>query len=316
MLKVRLLWLAVFSCAVVRADYINFHPAAEGPWFTGPLLTSSAFTIPKGHYNVQPYLYVDNAFGVYNKHWHEVRFPETSSNICMQVWAQIGVNSFMDFTIAPTFFYNYVGDVSSWRFGDLYTEVGFQLTTQTGNKGFTAKVAFGELFPTGVYQHLKASKLGTDFSGGGTFATTFKLAMSRRWNPYTFHYFASRMSLACTLSPQVPIHGLNSYGGDRFTRGRVFPGTQFPLLFGFEYNMTQNWVLALDISNTLTLKTKFRGETTFPVGWDWSYSLSLAPAIEYNFSQSVGIIGGVWFTALGKDSSKFINYVVSLNWYI
>ena len=315
--SLRLLWLTCLSGVALCADYIDFHPAASGPWFTGPLLTASAFTIPNGHYNIQPYLYANNNFGLFNRHWHTVRFPEAASNINLECYLQMGITPFMDFTIAPSFFYNYVGDEeSSWRFGDLYTEVSFQLAQQKGDKGFTAKFAIGELFPTGVYQHLNPNKLGTDSSGGGTFATTFQFIFSRRWNTYTFHYLAARMSMACTLSPQLAVHGLNSYGGDRTTRGRVFPGTLFPLLFGFEYNMTQNWVLALDVANALRLKTKFRGETIFPVGWDWAYSLSFAPAIEYNYSAEVGLIAGVWFSALGKNSFNFLNYVVSLNWYI
>lgn len=317
MYSLRLLWLTCLSGVALCADYIDVHPAALGPWFTGPLLTPSAYTIPNGHYNIQPYLNVDNSFGVFNRHWHTVRFPETVSNINFQCFFQMGITPFMDFTITPTFFYNYVGDEeSSWRFGDLYAEVGFQLIRQIGNKGFSAKFAFGELFPTGVYQHLNPNKLGTDSSGGGTFATTFKLVFSRRWNTYSFHYLAVRMSMASILSPQLAVHGLNSYGGDRTTRGRVFPGTTFPLLFGFEYNLTQNWVLALDIANALVLKTKFKGETILPVGSDWGYSLSFAPAIEYNYSAQVGLIAGVWFSAVGKNSSDFINYLISLNWYI
>ena len=312
----RLLWLGILSLGVLGADYIDFQPAAKGPWFTGPLLTPSAFTIPVGHSNLQPYLYVDNTSGLFNKHWNKIKFPDTVSDICLQFYTQVGINSFMDFTITPTFFYNYVGDDSYWRFGDLYTEVGFQLCQQVDTKGFTAKFAFGELFPTGVYQFLKVGKFKTDSSGGGTFQTTFKMVFSRRWNPYSFHYLAARMSISGVLSPQVAVHGANAYGGDNGTRGTVFPGTSFPLFMGFEYNMTRNWVLALDIANTLTLKTKFKGHTTFPVGWGWAYSLSFAPAIEYNFNQNVGLIWGVWFTGPGRNSQSFINYILSLNWYI
>ncbi len=313
----RLFWLILLSSVALRGDYINIHPAVLGPWFTGTLLTESAFTIPNGHYNVEPYLLVDNSFGLFNKHWQKKRFLETLSNINLELWLQTGLTNFMDFTIAPSFFYNYAGDEeSSWRFGDLYTELGFQLCRQLSNKGFTAKLALGELFPTGVYQRLNPEKLGTDFSGGGTYATAFKFVISRHWNVYTLHYLAARMSLTSILSSRVAVHGLSVYGGDKTTKGHVFPGTSFPLLLGFEYNMTQNWVLALDIANVLTLKTKFRGETILPVGWGSAYSLSFAPAIEYNYSANVGLIAGVWLSALGKNSLNFINYVVALNWYI
>ena len=313
----RFFFTFILSSSLLVADYINFYPAAEGPWFTGTLITPSAYSIPFGHYNLEPYLSVNNTFGLFNKHWHEKTLPETVSNINLQFWAQMGVNSFMDFTIVPSFYYNYVGEEeSSWRFGDLFAQLGFQLSKQQGAKGFAARFTIGELFPTGTYQHLDIRKLGTDASGGGSFVTFFQFIFAKRWNTYTFHYLAARMSAGCSLYSQVCVHGLNSYGGDKTTKGRVFPGTSFPLLFGFEYNMTQNWVLALDIINQTSLKTRFKGSTTFPVGWRWQYNLSFAPAIEYNYSQNVGLIAGVWFAPVGRVSQKFINYVMALNWYI
>jgi hypothetical protein len=33
--------------------------------------------------------------------------------------------------------------------------------------------------------------------------------------------------------------------------------------------------------------------------------ISFAPEVEYNFSQSSGLLAGVWFTVAGKNSSAF-----------
>ena len=308
--------LLCFSTSCLFSEYLNIKPTQSGPWFTGPLITPSAYTIPLGHYNFEPYLFVNNAFGLYNNHWNVKKFKETVSNINLQFWAQMGVASFMDFTLVPSFFYNYVGDESSWRFGDMFAQVTFQLTTQTGLKGFASKFAIGEIFPLGEYQHLEKGKLLTDSSGGGSFGTSFGFVFSKRWHTYSFHYFAARMSTSAILHSQVKVHGLNSYGGGHGTSGRVFPGTSFPLLFGFEYNLTQNWALALDVISTYISQTKFKGVSTKSVGWGPSYTLSFAPAIEYNFSANIGLVGGVWLTAIGRNSPQHINYVMALNWYI
>jgi hypothetical protein len=305
---------------LLLADYIDVHPPQKDPWFTGPLLTPSAYTIPFGHYNIEPYLFVNNNFGIYNSHWNAKSLPVTDSNINLQLQVKMGLNSFMDFTIMPSFFYNYIEDASSFRFGDLYTEVSFQLSAQGGKHnvhGLTTKIFIGELFPTGSYQHLKLDKLRTDIAGGGSFVTTLGFVLSKRWNLYSIHFLQFQLNGNCSLYSQVPVHGLNFYGGDKKTSGTVFPGTSFPLLCSFEYNLTQNWVLALDIVNNLTLKTKFKGKTTIPLGVNHTkYNLSFAPAIEYNYNANVGLIAGVWFSAKGRYSFDFINYTVALNCYI
>ncbi len=311
----RFLALAIFGFGSIFADYLDIAKPAKGPWFTGPLLTPSAYTIPKGHFGFQPYLLVDNIPSVFNEHWHSVRLPKTDSSISFRFLAKFGLSSFMDLTIAPSFFYNYVGEESSWRFGDLYTEIAFQLAAQSTLKGFSAKFAIGEIFPTGVYQHLNPSLLGTDASGDGSFTTTLKLVLSKRWNPYSIHYLQATISTACWLSSKVDVYGLNSYGGGASTAGRVLPGFYFPFLLGFEYNLTQNWVLALDVANSIKLKTRFKGYTEHPVGLGFAYALSLAPAIEYNFSDDIGLIGGVWFSCKGLRRPDHFNYVISLNWY-
>ncbi len=41
---------------------------------------------------------------------------------------------------------------------------------------------------------------------------------------------------------------------------------------------------------------------------------SLAPALEYNFSEDVGIIAGIWFSTSGRNTIDFISYVASLTW--
>ncbi len=304
------------SSSCLFSEYLNIPETSEGPWFTGPLLTPSAYTIPLGHYNFEPYLFVDNAFGLYNNHWTVKKLKDTFSAINFQFWAQMGIASFMDFTLVPSFFYTYIGDESSWRFGDMFAQVTFQMTTETGLNGFASKFAIGEIFPLGEYQHLDSEKRLTDSAGGGSFGTSFGFVFSKRWNLYSFHYFAARMSTTAILFSQVKVHGLNSYGGGRGTNGRVFPGTSFPLLFGFEYNLTQNWVLALDIASTYSFRTRFKGSSFYPVGWGPSYSLSFAPAIEYNYSANIGLIGGVWLSALGRNSPQYINYVIAMNWYV
>jgi hypothetical protein len=45
-----------------------------------------------------------------------------------------------------------------------------------------------------------------------------------------------------------------------------------------------------------------------------SIQYSLAPAIEYNWSEKLGLIAGCWLTIAGKNSRKFTSGVIALNY--
>jgi hypothetical protein len=311
----RYFFLTLLFITKAFAEFINIEDGAEGPWFTGTLLTASPFTIPEGHLNFSPYLGVTHPYGQANTNSDFPDIIDRVSSVNLVFFGQTGLTNFMDFMFAPSFSYNYYEDESSWLFGDLYSELAIQLTRQVGNKGYTAKIALGEMFPTGVYQNLDPSKYGTDFSGSGSFSTFFKFCIGKRWHIYDIHYLAFRMAASAILNTQVKVMGYNSYGGDETTKGRVFPGPIFPLFFGFEYSLTQNWVLALDIANEYSFPVRFKGKTKRSVGIGPTYSLSFAPAIEYNFSQNVGLIAGIWVAAYQHNLPYYINYVASLTWY-
>ena len=89
----------------------------------------------------------------------------------------------------------------------------------------------------------------------------------------------------------------------------------------FEYTLTQNWALALDVLYVHNNHTRFSGHkgSTYgipnSVGGPSSEQFSLAPALEYNWSSNCGVIAGVWFSVAGRNTADFINGVVAINIY-
>src|SRR5579872_3298514 len=80
------IFLSAFVCiSSLQAIHIPFHhytkpqqavpgvPTVPGPWFTGPLLAPSALTIPPGHYNIEPYIYINANTGHYDHNWKRVK---------------------------------------------------------------------------------------------------------------------------------------------------------------------------------------------------------------------------------------------------
>jgi hypothetical protein len=45
-----------------------------------------------------------------------------------------------------------------------------------------------------------------------------------------------------------------------------------------------------------------------------SQQVTLAPAIEYNFSEHWGLIAGMWFTVHVHNTSNFVSGVIALNY--
>lgn len=308
------------------------------PWFTGPLLTPSAVVVTGGNFNIEPYLYVDSIFGAYDSSGHTQSVPHLTQ-VNMQVSIQVGLNQWMDLVLTPQMFWNHVDGAKSLEIGDTVVGFDFQLLSASySNWSPNIKFAIRESIPTGNYQNLDTTKKGTDSSGSGSYATTIGLVFSRLFHLYRTHFLSTRLSTAFTYHAPTFVHELNTYGGGTSTRGWIYPGNTYILLLGLEYNLTKHWVLALDAAGIWSNRTRFSGQKGFIAGTNLpatvvnrfarffnleeasiggapSRQFSLAPAVEYLFNPSVGMIAGVWFTVAGRNTAQFANGVVAVNYY-
>ena len=128
--------------------------------------------------------------------------------------------------------------------------------------------------------------------------------------PHSF--FSLRWSIGYLFPSTVKVKGFNTYGGGYGTEGKVKPGQTLTAFLSGEYSINQRWVLAFDTEFLAQRKSHFSGKngvnnvggvanTKLPS----SVQISFAPEVEYNFSQSSGLLAGVWFTVAGKNSSAF-----------
>lgn len=273
-----------------------------GPWLTGPLLAPSATVTPFGNYEVEPYLYVTSYSGQYNSHWSPSREPNLCS-LNSQTIVIIGLTEWMDIQIAPSVLYNRSKGESAVGMGDFPVFLDFQLIKPGKWPGI--KFTLQETFPTGKYQ--KASHRA-DLSGFGTFATTSSLLFYQLFHIRGIHYLTTFLNFGYTLNSPLQVKGLNSYGKGS---GRVRPGSIFQLLFSFEYSLTQNWAFAMDTVYTHTNTTK---SSNSELGFPSQEQISIAPAIEYNFTEHFGIIAGSWLTLAGRNAPQFYSGVIAFDW--
>jgi hypothetical protein len=290
------------------------------PWFTGPIIAGSASMMPPGVGMFQPYFYTIDNYGIFDKDRHTVSQPDLWQ-VSPQFVFQTGITSWMDIFAAPQLFIN--NRHSQWYtgFADLPIGLGFKVCDE-GVYYPKMKIQLSETFPTGKYQNLNPKKAGADAIGAGSYQTGFSFRMSKILFWWTPHPVAVRAVTTYTVPTTVHVNGYNAYGGGVGTHGKVRPGNNFNADLGIEFSINQRWVLANDFVYQFNDKTKFSGTkgidpaTGLPnvVGLPSSDVLQLAPAIEYNFNENLGILAGVWFTVWGRNTSNFIDYVFSLCW--
>ena len=298
----------------------SFNDAKQmfNAWYTGPILAPSAHILPPGYINIQPYLFMTANYGTYTNSGSFEKTP-TLLNINPQVPMIIGALKWMEIIINPQVDYNSLHHKSAFNFADLSVGLGFGLINETPYVP-ALLLSIQELFPTGKYQHLNPDKPVVTATGGGSFATTIGLNFSKLvWWWIPAHPMNFRLALSYTIPTMVEVEGFNAYGGGFGTNGRVHPGQSFSLDFGYEYSFTQNWAGALDIVYKYAVATHFSGDKGVDVlggiasvGGPFNEQLSVAPAIEYNWNENLGFIGGVWLTVWGRNSAAFVSGVLSV----
>lgn len=295
-------------------------PSSESvpmPWFTGPLLAPSSLVIPKGHANIEPYYNNSILTGLYGPDWKNVPMPNFYSKK-LQVPIQIGLVDRLDFEIVPAYVWNYTQGKSYDGIGDMTLLMDIQLVPDIADSWVPiVKLAFTGNAPLGKYKRLTIGNLATDSLGSGSWFPGMTLVFSKLIRiGRTKSFINTRLGVNYSVGTQVIVRGLNSYGGDPTTKGKVYPGNYILSDLAFEVNFTQNWVFAMDIVYNHYNKSRFSGTTIRQSKIPSSEVFSLAPALEYNWSENVGVIGGIWFSAKGRNTINFTTGMIALNIYI
>jgi hypothetical protein len=290
------------------------------PWYTGPIITPGATMMPPGWGNMQPYFYLNDNYARFNSHRHSEGNASNLININPSIGFCFGVTKTMDIYTSFQANANWQHDHSGAGFGDIPISLGFPICTQTIHVP-AIKLSIKEIFPTGQYQHLDTDGYGLESTGGGSFQTQFTLAASKVMFWDYRHPMNFRMAFSYTLPTQVRVKDFNTYGGGYGTRAKVRPGNTFSADFGVELTLTQNWVIATDLAYTAQNETKYSGHPGVTssgahasLGGGFNDNLSIAPAIEYNWNENLGFLGGVWFSVYGRNSSNFVSGIISVTW--
>ena len=297
---VRLFFILLFFAPVTIAS----------PWMTGPLLAPAGKTVEPGHFNLEPY-------GFYTL------YPKQFRNLEVTPVLTVGIASFLDLQAAAPYDTNWSRNQHFSHVGDTSLGMGIQLLRQHETSWVPdLRVTIQEVFPTGSFNHLNPNKLGADQTGSGAYQTIVGFNFQKLLKLTGEQYLRTRFSLVGATASEVTLSGLSSFGGNVMTSGKVRPANSYSADLALEYALTQNWVPVFEVLLVNSGATGFEGNPGFTpggtvnaIGGRGGNQVSLAPALEYNFSDHLGIIAGVWFSVTGPPSGQFTTNTIALNYY-
>jgi hypothetical protein len=295
----------------------------DDAWWTGPILAPTAGTLPVGHILFEPYFY--DAIPTAQVDAHGVFHPVPHEN-------DFGSQSYFLYGLADRFTVGFIPrfgfkvpdngkSSSAVDIGDLTLQAQYQLTQfEEGGWLPTISVNLGETLPIGAYDRLNRP---SDGFGSGAYATALSLySQTYFWMP-NGRVLRTRLNLSYALSDRVPLSDMSVYGTAAGFRGHASPGASAYADLAFEYSINQNWVAATDFwveqdDNTHLVGLYPSNPGAAPLSIDANLGRSrvfyVAPALEYNFSGSFGVIMGARIFVAGENETATVVPVVAFNY--
>ena len=303
----------------------EMRQSLDDAWWTGPMLAASAATLPRGHFLVEPYFYDVSVQGQYdgNGNRHSARHSNGFGSLTYIMYGladrvSVGVIPVAGFT-TPSGGLNSSG--VGW--GDLTLLGQYQLAQfHSGNRMPTISLVLQETLPTGKYDHL-GKRIG-DGLGSGAYTTMVAFyAQTYFWMP-SGRILRGRIDVSQSFSKKVKVEDVSVYGTGEAFRGYAKPGSSFFLDLAGEYSLTRRWVLALDATYRHSGNTSVSGSYILhhpiveaPLGArldsGTSDAFGLAPAIEYNFSSSLGVVLGTNLIPAERNTAATITPMMAIN---
>lgn len=307
------------------ADATDLRQSVDDAWWTGPLLAASASTLPRGHALVESYLYDSVTYGHFNRDGALGSAPRESA-LGSLTYLLYGLTDTWTVGLIPRFGDNETSDAaggSGAGVGDLSIQAQYQLTAFSPERGVPAiSLVVQETLPTGAYDRLDTRP--EPAFGGGAYTTTAALySQDDFWMP-NGRIVRARLDVSYSESSHVTLDGASVYGTPDGFSGGADPGGSAVVDAAGEYSVTRNWVLAMDLyyehdGNTRVEGSILRtlpGTSSVP---DYrsesgpSQYFALAPAIEFNWSATVGVIVGARAVAAGRNTAATVAPVAAVN---
>jgi hypothetical protein len=282
------------------AETARWRAAIQSARWTGPLLASTAETLPQGHFYTEPYFFDVISSGQHN--------PGSSG------FYQYGL--FNNYTVGVQPFFS----LGTRRYNRDVAIGDFKLLSQLRLSHFSAQhrvpsiaLVMNLVLPTGKDDNLSALKEG---NGSGSFAPEIGINIQQYFLLKNGRLLRARFNFLETLPLRTGVSGRSVYGTLPGFDGHAKPGSKTTLVGAVEYSVTREWVLAFDVERDQWGRTDVTGRnadgTLVKQISPRSWNVGFAPAIEYNWSDRGGAILGVWIVPKGHNRSSSVTPAIAI----
>lgn len=293
---------------ICAAQVVLGDAAVQSQWFTGSLESPSPALPKAGILAIEPYFIYTHITGLYDSSGDQHSVSNAGDQFATVVLLKYAVTDRISIQGIPLIAHAWNDQSTATGIGDLPVEIQYRFNDENNKTGFPSVTAsLGVNLPTGDYDRLHSS---LDGLGSGAYTVKQGLLAQSLFDTWGHHPMRLRFygSLFETVA-DVPVNGLSVYGTNQGFSGHASPHVASQVGIGVGYGLDQRWVLAFDLVQNWANGFHLRGsnagvsvDTYLPS----SAKTSLATAVEYNLSSSIGVIAGVEFSVAGRNSSSYL----------
>jgi len=298
------------------AQVIAGDAAVQAQWFTGTLEAPSPALPAGGILAVEPYAIYTSFGGAYDNSGAHHSVSNGTDMFTSVTAIKYGITDRLSVQALPSFSHMLNNHDSYTGLGDLPVEAEYRFNDEDNQTGFPSVTAsLGVNLPTGDYERLQSP---ADGFGSGTFSLKEGILFQSLFDtsgghPMRFRFYAAAYEPISSVS----IHDVSVYGTSQGFSGQALPGLSSVLGIGGGYAFTQRWVVALDVVQNFANGIHLQGSGA-PGGLTDTHgtssaTLAVAPAVEYNWSDSTGIIAGVEFSVAGRNTPSYVAPQIALS---
>ncbi|MFA5110206.1 MAG: transporter [Desulfobaccales bacterium] len=296
----------------------------ECPTTFGPIITDTAIPIDKGKFAIQPTFGLSVVTDALTRNWRRVSAGGNLKTYSMDWKFTYGLWDNLEVFAVIPYVHNWAGNVNEpgpngERFagfgglGDINLTFKYRLVEETETRP-TVTALFATDFPTGHFRHLNPGRLGTDELGGGAYAFTTGINMSKFVKPFII-YANVWYTMQTAYSSREDRAGLvldedgNLVEGDPVaSQLRNYPRDFVTLNLAAEYPLTQKWVALLELTSYWGAGRLFGHRANLPA----EALISVSPGIEYMATDKFSLALGLNIDVAGKNTEAAITPLLSM----
>jgi hypothetical protein len=296
----------------------------ECPATFGPIITDTAIPIDKGKFAIQPTFGLSFFTNSLTQNWRRVSAGGNFKTFGMDWKFTYGLWNNLEVYVVVPYVHNWAGSVqepgpNGERFanfgglGDISFTLKYRLVEETQTLP-TVSAIFTPTFPTGHFRHLNPGRLGADVLGGGAYAFTTGLNLSKWVKPFIFYanFWYTMQTAYDTREDRTHLffdeNGELVESDPAATQLRNYPRDFVTVNLAAEYPITKKWVALLELTSFWDGGRLFGHKANLPPG----ALLSVMPGIEYMATDKFSLALGLNIDLAGKNTDAALTPLFSM----